>query len=110
WSSDVCSSDLDASSAHTDDFLVQMDRCVGIADDQLDLVANPGGGAWLLQLDLGVLGRELDCADGRQPARRRHCCIAAHLFLAGVEDDTRGRRMARYRRQYGERRRKIDVI
>src|SRR5438046_2814607 len=101
---------FDAAAADTDDFLVQVDRGVGIADDQLDRVADPGDVAWLLQFDLGVLGRELHCADGRQPARRRHCRIAAHLFLAGVEDDTRGRRTARYRGQYGERRRKIDVV
>src|SRR2546423_4013061 len=101
---------LNTAATHTYDFLVQVDRGVGIADDQLDLVADPGDGAWLLQFDLGVLGRELDCADGRQSARRRHCRIAAHLFLAGVDDDARGRRTARDRRQYGERWRKIDVV
>src|SRR5438105_3341560 len=101
---------LNTAATHTYDFLVQVDRGVGIADDQLDLVADPGDGAWLLQFDLGVLGGELDCADGRQPARRRHCRIAAHLFFAGVENNARGRRTARYRRQYGERVRKIDVV
>src|ERR1700682_473380 len=101
---------LNTSAADTYDFLVQVDRGVGIADDHLDLVADPGGGAGLLKFDLAVLGRELHCADGRQPARRRHCRIAAHLFLAGVDNDARRRRTARYRRQYGERVCKIDVV
>src|SRR4029079_17352528 len=100
--------DATASDAHY--FLVQVDRGVGIADDQLDFVANPGCGAWMLQFDLGMLGRELHCADRRHGARRRHRRIATHFLLTGVDDDTRRRRSTRDRRQDSERRRKVDMV
>src|SRR5439155_18694226 len=57
---------FDVAAADADDFLVQVNRRIGIADDELDLVADLRNIARLLELDFRVLGRELQRGDGWQ--------------------------------------------
>src|SRR5439155_17690071 len=101
---------LDPALAHGDDLLMEMDSGIAVADEELDALADARRDAWDGELDRGVLGRQPQIAHIGECDRLWHGGIAAHRFLAGVENDAGRRRPAGHGGEERKGLREIDVV